>query len=172
VRDNPPFQARLRLTSRRVGKDTLFEAEDVETGTKYAVYPSELARLIEGHEVGGTWVLAGFGSNRGLHRLKEPPRQWGKEPLHEACLSAAEMQALKVGDRVRIFWAKDGDLRDIRVDEVHVVRYVDTRLGEILTDQPQIPRERAAYTWDIRGYSEQHRAVDTSRGYAYFTKAD
>jgi len=80
-------------------------------------------------------------------------------------MSLEEIQALKLGDRVHIFYAKDDNPEYVRSNFEHeVVEFRDevilTRGGDTVWD------------WDVKDYDPPVRAIDTCRGYAYFRKIE
>jgi hypothetical protein len=75
-----------------------------------------------------------------------------------------DMKNLQVGDKFVVYWAKDDDpVHSLRCDfETQAVHSIKD--GVILTV--------CAYEWDLNdNFGEEHNAIDTSRGTAYFYKA-
>lgn len=88
---------------------------------------------------------------------------------HDKRMSRAELEALKVGDKVYIFYAKDDNPENVRSDFEHEVVKTGTIIGRgrmINTSGGD-----TVWDWDLARYDNLVRGIDTSRGYAYFCKA-
>lgn len=82
---------------------------------------------------------------------------------HDKRMSRAELEALKVSDKVYIFYAKDDNPENVRSDFEHEV--IEIHGSGIITKG-----DDAIWDWDMAHYDKLVRGIDTSRGYAYFCK--
>lgn len=88
-------------------------------------------------------------------------------PKYNKPLPAKDFFALKPGDKYVIYWAKDDDVRDLRLN--FAVQTVDSIIGSLndphgLTIFP----DDEGYEWTSHEMIEPgDNTLDTSRGYAY-----
>ena len=83
---------------------------------------------------------------------------------HKDRMTLEQIEALRLGDEVYIWYAKDGNLSDIRSDEVHAV--IEASDEGFLTS----PSPGAVWDWNWRDWDDPCRAFETGRGPAYFRK--
>ena len=81
-------------------------------------------------------------------------------------LSIKDLRKLKLGDMFRVFWAKDNDLKDIRWEFqlVRVAEITEDYIVDMNGDQWFLDKNAVV--------SEDVNYADTSRGDAYFYKAE
>lgn len=79
-------------------------------------------------------------------------------------LTLEEIKALNLGDKVFIWYSKDG--RYVRSNENHEV--IEEADGGILTS----PSPGSVWDWDWSDWDEEGRCFQTGRGPAYFRAAD
>lgn len=80
-----------------------------------------------------------------------------------------ELRALKPGDRVHVFYAKDDNPEYERTNCEHVVAENDGKtLWTHASDDCGFPDDAYPWEWDLSRWDEVTLAVDTGRGYVYF----
>ena len=78
-------------------------------------------------------------------------------------LPAGEFSTLKPGDQFIVYWAKDDNPEDVRLDDV-TQTVVQNDGNEITTNDPGV-------SWDTGELiTPEENCLDTSRGYAYLYK--
>lgn len=87
-------------------------------------------------------------------------------PKHLAPMPMSEVSLLKVGDKVHIYYAKDGDEDDERYNEV--VEVIEVGNGFIVADERWDIKAKNWFSEAQKSAYEKENAAYTARGCVYF----